>query len=230
MPLNRTRIVDGCLELIERDGANAFSLRKLGALLGVDATAIYRHFRDRDDLLRAVGDRLHESLLVDLPRHGPWRIVIREMCVRLRLAHLRRPDLAEFVRAGPPLHEQEFLLTETMLRELGRAGLRPADAALAYHGLIELSVASAAIDAPMASRSRETRELLYDEWRNVYANLDRHRYPASVAHATHLYATTADDRFEFALDRLLDGLERLSASPPRAKQLPSRQRSPGTPR
>ena len=117
--------------------------------------------------------------------------------------------LAEFVRSGPPLHEQEFLLTETMLLQLARAGLRPAEAALAYHALIELSVASAAIDAPMALRTPETRASQYSEWRSVYAELDPLRYPASVAHAPHLYASTADDRFEFALDRLLDGLEKL---------------------
>lgn len=209
MPLNRSRIVDGCLELIERDGVDALSLRRLGTHLGVDATAIYRHFRNKDDLLRAVGDRLHQSILVDLPRRGSWRTIVREMCVRLRHAHVQRPDLAEFVRSGPPLHEQEFLLTETMLLQLARAGLRPAEAALAYHALIELSVASAAIDAPMALRTPETRASQYSEWRSVYAELDPLRYPASVAHAPHLYASTADDRFEFALDRLLDGLEKL---------------------
>ena len=214
MSLSRSTIIDGCLEVIERDGANALSLRKLGKHLGVDATAIYRHFSDKDDLLRGIGDRLHESILIDLPTRGSWRNIVKEICVRLRQAHLQRPDLAAFVRSGPPLHEQEFLLTETLLRHLARARLPPKDAALAYHGLIELTVASAAIDAPMASRTPQERHDIYARWRGIYASLDAQQYPASVAHAPHLYATTADDRFEFALERLLDGLEGLRQSEP----------------
>src|SRR6185503_19800211 len=45
--LTRDRIVDEALALVDREGADALTLRNLGAALGVDPTAVYRHFRDK---------------------------------------------------------------------------------------------------------------------------------------------------------------------------------------
>jgi TetR/AcrR family transcriptional regulator, tetracycline repressor protein len=204
--LSRERIVDACLELIEQHGVNSLSMRVLGAYLDVDATAMYRHFDDKSDLLRAVGDRIHAEILIDLPTRGSWTTIIREICLRLRASHLARPHLAALVQSGPPLNEHEFALTEALFRQLDRGGLVGSEAALAYHALIELTVASASIDATMASASLADRMRTYKSWRSVYANLDADRYAHSVAVAPHLYATSADDRFAFAIDRLLRGL------------------------
>jgi len=205
--LSRAAIVDACLQLLERapgDG-RALTLRRVGAQLGVDATAIYRHFRDKDELLRAVGDRIHERVLEGGP--GPdagWRDVIRGICLRLRAAHLARPDLARFVRAGPALQGHELDVTEALLVQLGAAGLDAAASARAYHALVELTVGSAAIDADVASLPAADQRATWASWRRAYALLDPERYPASVAASAHLYPGTADDRFADALDRLLD--------------------------
>ena len=206
-PLSRAVIIDACLVLIERNGADAFSMRLLGTHLEVDPTAMYRHFRNKDELLRAVGDRIHASVLVDLPARGGWRRIVREICIRLRAAHLAHPELASLVRTGPPMHNNEFALTEAMLHQLRRGGLKPRDATLAYHALIELTVASAAIDAPLAAKSVAERSATYRLWRAAYASLDPELYPESVALAAHLYATSADDRFAYALDCLLAGIQ-----------------------
>jgi AcrR family transcriptional regulator len=203
--LTRESIVDACLTLVEAEGEDRLTLRRLGEALGTDPTAIYRHFRDKDDLMRAIADRLHGSVLVDLP-DGPWEVVVREICLRLRRAHLDRPALAAHVRTGPPLHDNEFALTEVVLRHLVDAGFPARDAALAYHALIELTVGSAALDAPMAALDADERVARYGAWRRTYAALDESVYPTSVAVASHLYDGSADARFAFALDTLLTGL------------------------
>ncbi len=56
--LDASRIVDAALTIAARDGAPAVTMRRLGAELGVDATAFYRHFRTKDDLLAAMAERL----------------------------------------------------------------------------------------------------------------------------------------------------------------------------
>ena len=49
-PLNRDRVLQVAIELADRDGLEALSMRKLGQELGVDAMALYRHVRNKDDL------------------------------------------------------------------------------------------------------------------------------------------------------------------------------------
>ncbi|MGD9705817.1 MAG: TetR/AcrR family transcriptional regulator [Acidimicrobiia bacterium] len=206
--LNEDSIITTSIRLIEQDGPDRFTLRRLGEALGADPTAIYRHFKDKDELLRAVGDRIIAEITVGLPDEpAGWRAVVAEVCVRLRAAHVAQPHLAALVRSGPPMHENEFAVTEVLLRQLRIAGLDTTTAALAYHALIELTVGSAALDAPMAALAPEGRAERYAGWRRAYSSLDERSHPESVATAPHLYVGTAEDRFRYALDRLLDGIE-----------------------
>jgi TetR/AcrR family transcriptional regulator, tetracycline repressor protein len=203
--LTRDIIVAAAIEVIGDVGSEQFSVRKLGEALEADPTAIYRHFRGKDELLRAMGDRSLDGVADDLPNDS-WRTCIRELCIRIRSANLAHPALASLVRGAPPRHRNELLITETILGRLSDAGFDAGDASQAYHALIELTIGSAAIDATMASLDPSARDAVYDEWRSDYAALDPIAFPHSVRAAPSLYPGTADQRFSFALDRLLDGL------------------------
>jgi hypothetical protein len=110
------------------------------------------------------------------------------------------------VRDAPPLADAEFAITEALLAQFSRAGLEPRAAALAYHGVIELTVGSAIIDAAMESLAPAERAARYSDWRRTYARLPAAEYPASRAAASHLYRGTAARRFTGALTHLLDGI------------------------
>jgi hypothetical protein len=195
--LSRERIVEAAVALADAGGAEALTVRSLGAA---------RHFADVDELHRAVGDHFLGGVDV-APRHREgWRSAVRRLCVELRRAQLRQPRLAAFVRAAPTRMGNELAITEALLRELGRGGLGPAEGARAYHALIELTVGSATIDAPLAAEDETSRAVTYRNWRDDYASLPAELHPSIAAVAPHLYRGTADDRFEHALDLLLDGL------------------------
>jgi AcrR family transcriptional regulator len=198
-------IVTAAVEVINAVGSDRFSVRKLGDALDADPTAIYRHFRSKDELLRAVGDRALVGITDRLPTSS-WQACIRELCIRLRAANLAQPALASLVRAAPPRHGNELLITETMLAALRGAGIAAADAANAYHALIELTIGSAAIDSSMATLSAAERDATYDTWRADYASLDAKSFPNSVSMSASLYSGTADDRFGCALDLMLEGI------------------------
>ncbi|HEY0521059.1 MAG TPA: TetR/AcrR family transcriptional regulator C-terminal domain-containing protein [Ilumatobacteraceae bacterium] len=203
--LTPDRIVAAAIDVIADVGPEQFSVRRLGDALDADPTAIYRHFRSKDELLRAIGDRSLAGVVDDLPASS-WRDCIREVCMRIRAANLARPALASLVRGAPPRHRNELLITETILSRLREAGFDVAGAAMAYHAVIELTIGSAAIDSPLACVAESERDRTYEEWRSDYAALDAGAFPVSVQMAASLYPQTADQRFEYALDRLLDGL------------------------
>jgi AcrR family transcriptional regulator len=202
--LNPEIIVSAAIEVIADGGSEQFSVRRLGEALDADPTAIYRHFRSKDELLRAIGDRGLAGLVEDLPTS--WRECIRELCIRIRAANLAQPAIASLVRGAPPRHRNELLITETILARLGDAGFEIDAAARAYHAVIELTIGSAAIDSTLAAMSTTERDRIYAEWRSDYAALDPDAFPCSVQSAASLYPETADERFAYALDRLLDGL------------------------
>jgi AcrR family transcriptional regulator len=203
--LTRERIVTAAIAVIADVGPEQFSVRRLGDALDADPTAIYRHFRSKDELLRAIGDHSLAGLVDDLPESS-WQACVRELCIRIRAANLAQPALASLVRGAPPRHRNELLITETILSRLRGAGFGADAAARAYHAVIELTIGSAAIDSPLAALRPSDRDAVYDEWRSDYAALDPVVFPHSVECAASLYPESADHRFAYALDRLLDGL------------------------
>lgn len=204
--LSRERIVEAAVALVVERGADQLTVRALGDALGCDPSALYRHFRNVDDLHRAVGD----FFLADVdtaarPREG-WRAAVKRLCTELRAAQLRQPRLAQLVRSAPTRLGNELALSEALLRELRRGGFRPPAAVRAYHALIEFTVGSAAIDAAMAQLPVAEREAVYGSWRDDYATLDPGAYPQLHAAAPLLYVGSADERFADAVDLMLAGL------------------------
>ena len=75
-PLSRERVLRAAVELADREGIEAMSMRRLGQELGVDAMAIYRHVRDKDDLL----DGVVEIVVGEIDRPAPldgWKATLR---------------------------------------------------------------------------------------------------------------------------------------------------------
>ena len=199
-------IIDAAAAIVREVGADRLTIRALGSRLGVDPTSIYRYFATMNDVRRALGDHLLGDVDVTVDERETWRHAVHSICTGIRRAQLRQPNLAVLVRGAPTRLSNELRITEAVLAQLGRAGLHPADAATAYHALIELSVGSAAIDVELDAEPTGDREQVYASWRADYAALDSVRFPASVQAAAFLYDGTADQRFDQAITLLLDGI------------------------
>ena len=202
--LSRDSICQAALDLLADTDASMFSMRALGDRLGVDPTAVYRHFSDKDDLLREVGDRAlapatRGFTLTDDPRDD-----IRRMCMGLRRALLRNPIALQLTAIGPTRHANELRITEVILGSLLREGLDSDAAVTAYHVVIEYTLGSAVIDSPLAAKGAD-RAGTYRGWRADYAALSADEYPASVALSRQLYPPS-DHVFAAGLDVLIDGL------------------------
>lgn len=88
--LSHEAICTAALQLIDRDGLDEFSTRKLGRELGCEAMAIYWYYASKDELLDAVVDKLMESVaaVVDAREGDDWIAVLREVAhAYRRLAH-----------------------------------------------------------------------------------------------------------------------------------------------
>ncbi|MFM8514699.1 MAG: TetR/AcrR family transcriptional regulator [Actinomycetota bacterium] len=202
--LSRDTICQAALDLLADTDAATFSLRALGDRLGVDATAIYRHFHDKDDLLREVGDRALAPVTRGFVTSADARDDIRRMCTRLRKTMLRSQVALTLTAFGPTRRGNELRITEVMLDALSRCGLSEEETVIAYHVLIEYTIGSATLDGPLAAPGADRRGT-YRTWRADYAGLPVEQYPTSVRMAQKLYPSS-DVVFAAGLDALIDGL------------------------
>src|ERR1700761_1154812 len=94
--LSRAAVVAAALALLDRDGVEALTMRRLGAELGVEAMSLYRHVPSRDALLDALADRLAPEM--DAPDSGAdWAEALRALAAELRAAGRRHPAAFELV-------------------------------------------------------------------------------------------------------------------------------------
>ena len=122
-PLNRERVLAAAVELADREGLEALSMRRLGAELGVEAMSLYNHVANKDDLLDGIVDAVTAEF--DDPRSVPgsdWRQVIRRCASTEREVLLRHPwtaSLAESRARTGPVRLRYYDALLGVLREAG---------------------------------------------------------------------------------------------------------------
>jgi AcrR family transcriptional regulator len=129
--LSRQAILAAALALLDREGADALTMRRLGSELGVEAMSLYRHVKDRDELLEGLADYLATELE---PQRGEveWPDALRTFAGELRALARRHP--AAFGLVGMQVLATPYVLRpiEEVLGSLRSGGFTPARAILAY--------------------------------------------------------------------------------------------------
>src|SRR3981081_2877111 len=100
-PLSRLRIAQAALAVVDRDGLDELSMRRLGAELGVEGMAIYRHFPNKAAVLAGVVEVLLAELVIPPPSDVPWQVVFREVSRAYRALLLRHPHAVPLLAALP---------------------------------------------------------------------------------------------------------------------------------
>src|SRR3989337_4425074 len=135
--LDRNAILDAAFDMLSRDGEVGFSVRKLGARIGVDPMTVLHHFGSKDALLLRVADRALATVELPLPS-ADWRADLRNVAAAYRdLAH-RHPRLFHLHFRLHPSGPADHASSEVVYRALRRAGLSDADAAGLGLGFVPL--------------------------------------------------------------------------------------------
>lgn len=208
--LNAELIVERALELTEREGAQALTMRRLGDELGVDGTAVYRYFRDKDDLVLACMDKIIENVYdVIEPRLdvSDWRGVLRavaEASWDACEAHPAIYSLAFYRTTGGP---GERRMVELLLSTLAAAGLSAEQTVLHYRAFVDSMLAMCGMKAAGHSLGPQLRDKDNSAWTRIYAILPQAEYPAARAHAGELAAVTERGIFTSVTDSVISLIE-----------------------
>ncbi|MBF6537187.1 TetR/AcrR family transcriptional regulator [Nocardia farcinica] len=205
--LSPDRILDAAMGIIESDGSDALTFRRLGTELGVDHTAVLRHFRGKDELMLALADRLLAEALEGVEVSDDWRATLTDLAQRVRLACRAHPQLAVVVSGRTTRRTSEFQGAEIVIGALLRAGLEGREAASCYRALVAVALSYASVEATVMALPSEARAGDREAWSNEYLALSPTRYPSIAAVAAHLADVDEDDQFDLILELFLDAIE-----------------------
>ncbi|MFT4087245.1 MAG: TetR/AcrR family transcriptional regulator [Gordonia sp. (in: high G+C Gram-positive bacteria)] len=205
--LNQVLIVDTALKVIDDDGADALTFRRLGAELGADHTAVLRHFRSKDDLLLAIADRLLAGAIDSIEVTDDWRATLTSLAGAIRQACGAHPGMATMVASRTMRREAEFRGADIVIGALRDAGLDGREAASCYRALVDVALAYASLEAAVGALPSGVAETDRQVWSRDYQSLPADSYPNVAAVAEHLPAVDAEDQFTVAMDLFFDGVE-----------------------
>jgi AcrR family transcriptional regulator len=118
--LNPAKIAAAALALIDQNGLAAFSMRKLGRVLEVEAMALYHHFPSKTALLDAVVAGIAPD---PPPSSGDWRAELRAFSHQYRDMVNAHPALLPVLLSQPSQHDRTAATREAQYATLRRAGL-----------------------------------------------------------------------------------------------------------
>ncbi|CAM5631112.1 MULTISPECIES: TetR/AcrR family transcriptional regulator [Streptomyces] len=208
-------ILDAAADLLRTDDAESFSVRKLAAVLGTDSSSLYRHFRSRTELLRAVADRVLAAAMDGYRPEGDWRQRLTTLALRVREAFADQPQLAAVWGRHVSSGAGSRAVMEEVLQALRASGLPDEEVPTRYHRLAVLLAALVAAEAGGRLVSPKEHEEGMELFRVAVLGADPERYPALAHYAREVRPLGADRdaAFDDLLTAQLDRIE--SAIPPR---------------
>jgi len=217
--LDQSQVVRAALALLDEVGLEALTMRRLAERLGVQPASLYRHVRDKEELLLLLGDEISGEIPL-VGAHGGWREQVTQIAWNVRRGLRQHRDAARVLAATAPFGPRRLRHIEAFLRVLRSAGLSERDAArVGYHCnnfVTEFVADETRFDAMLAVPGVTRRKLLA-EARKHFTSLPPADYPTLIELADELTADDSDGLFEFGLTIWLDAIERLAQ--------PSRRRS-----
>lgn len=214
LPLTRDRVLRAAVALADREGIDAVSMRRLGQELSVEAMSLYNHVANKEEILNGMVDVIVgeiEPAAVD----AGWRDALRQRVLSARRALLRHPWASAVMASRKTVTPTMMEYMESVARIL-RAGGFSVD--LTHHTFHVMGSRILGFtqelydDSEQLAESPEIAEVMLRGMSEQFPNLAE--MALSATHDGTIVGTGCDDQFEFefGLDLILDGLERLRSS------------------
>lgn len=193
--ITRERIADAALELIDAQRGQ-FTLAQIARKLGVKGPSLYNHVSGREEVLELVRERIHSTTATPLGAEWSWQDAVRHVARSDRDSIGQHPWIAADIMISTVDAEEPLGQAREFAGILERAGFAPRDV-LHIITTIDLLVAGSALDINAPEEIYGRSSATADD------ALGR------ALRASRSGRARALEAFEFALDRLIESLERL---------------------
>jgi AcrR family transcriptional regulator len=213
-PLSRDVIVETALRLLDRDGIDALSMRKVAQELDTGPASLYVYVENREQLLRLILDRVIGEVALPARGDGDWRERLLLLLTSSIEVLSRRRGLALVALATIPVGPNALAITEAVMTLLREGGMDDATIAWAVD-LLGLYVNAFAAEQSIYLEKLDqgqTEAVFLAQVDSAFAALPADRYPTVQALRGLLLAGSGEARFAWGVNVLLNGL--LATPPP----------------
>jgi AcrR family transcriptional regulator len=203
--LDRDRILDAALDLVDRAGLPALTMRRLAAEVDVEAMTLYHYFPNKDALVDGIVERVFAATPAPVAGED-WATSLRRFAGALRETLLRHPGVLPVI-VRPAVTPATLEVAEMALRALVDAGFPLGRAMDSINALTLFVVGHTAAEASIGAGDGPGSAAWLE-------GLDPSRYPL-ISEAARTGAGTDDvARFHYAVDALLAGFGRVARAIP----------------
>jgi len=192
--LSRARIVGAALQIIDDEGMERLSVRRLAQDLEAAPMALYSHFRSKDELMAAVVDQVFGEVEITSSEH--WEDDLRKLACSFRQALVRHPGVVPLITACAAVSTNAARATEAAHAFIRRSGLPDPYVARAARAVYAYTLGAVTLDVARTSA-------LGPDKRHVFLSLPVDEFPTMSELAPHLVNCPPDEHFEFGLDMLI---------------------------
>jgi AcrR family transcriptional regulator len=208
-PITREAIVETALRLLDRDGLDELSMRRIADELDTGPASLYRHVGSKEGLLDLVFDRVIGEQEVPDPEPERWPEQVKEVARTLHATIARHPDVVRISLGRIPTGPNALRYSERLLAILRTGGLSDG-LAVAGSQLLMIVVNGFALEENVSLKSPSGADAKPDEVqsmvRDYFGSLPQERFPNLTAVAAELAHVDMDARFELLLDLFVGGL------------------------
>ena len=203
-PLTKERVLQAAVDLADREGLGALTMRRLGAELGVEAMSLYKHVANKEEIL----DRIVELVVgeIEIPSEGAaWKEAMRQRAISARAVLSRHSWAIGLLEARGATGHTAVRYLDAILGNLRSAGFSIENAAHAFwlldsfvygHVIQETSLPFGTSEEMIESTGSIREQITTDEYPHV-AEIGEHALKSGFS---------VDREFEFGLELILDAL------------------------
>jgi AcrR family transcriptional regulator len=206
LPLTKGRVLQAAVDVADREGLGALTMRRLGAELGVEAMSLYKHVANKEEILDGIVELVVGE--IEIPSEGAeWKEAMRRRTVSAREVLSRHSWAIGLLEARGSRGPTARRYLDAILGNLRSAGFSIENAVHAFWVLDSYVYGHVIQETSLAfSSSKEMTEPAG----SVPEPIPTNEYPhlVEIAQPALRSAYSFDNEFEFGLDLILDALDR----------------------
>jgi AcrR family transcriptional regulator len=208
-PLSQELIVDTAMRVLDAEGFDALSMRRVALDLRTGPASLYAHVANKDELLELMIDRIIGEMEMPAPDPAQWQEQIVESAMAAHRVWAKHPGIARAALANIPVGPNSLRYSEGLLAIL-RAGGVPDQQAGWFLDRVSLYVLADAFEESLhrelGRRTEEDARSYFEQIRAYFESLPPDRFPVITSMVGALIGGGGDERLRFGLELMVRGL------------------------